>query len=163
MAETAFRVIGLTALTKSLASKSRKLDRRGGLGGPFHRAVIFLDGWIQRNFKGEGKLAMGGSGWKPLAPSTIRAREMGWGYYKPKTTNPQILKHKGFLMRRWKHDYNDRRAVIENWATSRGFYYGTAHDGGLGHLPERRILPKKEQVQKEINKIFGNWIKTSLK
>lgn len=163
MAETAFKIVNLRRFTNKIRSINRKLDKRGGIGGPFSQAVIFLDGWIQRNFKSDGRLAEGGSGWQPLAPSTKRAREKGWGYYKPATASPQILRHKGYLMRRWKHEYNDRRAVIENFATSKGFYYGTAHDEGTGNVPQRRILPQDHQVAGPIRKIFGKWIKTSLK
>lgn len=163
MAETAFKIVNLSQFTRRIRAKARKLEDRGRRGGPFHRSVIFLDGWIQKNFKSDGQLAMGAGGWQPLAPSTVKARERGWGYYKPKTSSAQILRHKGFLMRRWKHDYNDRRAVIENFATHKGFYYGPAHDEGTGRLPERRILPQKKQVEPQIAKIFGKWIRTSLR
>jgi len=163
MSESAFKIVNLRQFTNKIRRIHGKLEKRGSVGGPMHQAVIFLDGWIQRNFRDDGRLAMGGSGWKPLAPSTVKARERGWGYYKPKTSNPQILRHKGFLMRRWKHDYNDRRAVIENFATSKGYYYGVAHDEGRGNLPERRILPRNEQVATDIRKIFGRWVGTSLK
>ena len=163
MAQTAFKIVNLRQFTNRMRARLRRLEKRGARGGPFDRSVIFVKGWIQRNFKSDGRLAEGGSGWQPLAPSTKKARERGWGYYKPATENPQILRHKGFLMRRWKHDYNDRRAVVENFATNKGFYYGTAHDKGTGNVPKRQILPRKEQIAGDIKKIFGTWVRTSLR
>jgi phage gpG-like protein len=164
MAEAPFKIVGLKRLEKNMVSKRRKLLKRRGRGGPFHMAVIFLDAWIQRNFKSDGKKAMGGGGWKPLAPATIRARAEGWGDYK-KDSNPQILRNRGTLRQSWKHDYNNDRAIIENYATAKGstYYYGLAHDEGRGDLPERRILPQDKQIAKDIKKIFGYWIRTSLK
>ena len=164
MADTIFKIVNLKQFSARMKKKVRKLDKRGGAGGPYHMAVIYLDRWIQKNFDKDGKPAMGGSGWKPLAASTIRAREKGWGDYV-KDSSPQILRNRGTLKSRWKHDYNNRRAIIENFATAKGstYYYGLAHDEGRGHLPERRILPKEKQVSKKIKEIFGFWIRTSMK
>jgi hypothetical protein len=164
MSETVFKIVNQKQFQASISKKARLLKRQGGTGGPYHMAVIYLDRWIQKNFDSSGKMAMGGGGWKPLADSTMRAREKGWGYYKPKTANPQILRHKGFLKSRWKHDFNNRRGIVESYATAKGstYYYGVAHDEGKG-VPERRILPQEKQISKKIKEIFGFWIRSSMK
>jgi len=170
MADTAFKIVNAKQFQATISKKERLLKRQGGHGGPYHMAVIYLDGWIQRNFKQEGKLAMGGGGWKPLALSTqtaiARTARGGKGKKQVKLTHrPKILQDTGALRMKWRHDYNNRRAIIENYATAKGstYYYGVAHDEGRGHMPERRILPKEKQVAKKIKQIFGHWVRTSLK
>ncbi len=159
--DTIFKIINLKQVSRALTRKQTKLNKRSII---YKKAVIVVDRWIQKNFDKSGKMAMGGSGWKPLAPSTIRARAEGWGDYK-KMSRPQILRARGTLKRSWKSDWNNRRGIIESYATGKGstYYYGYAHHEGKGNLPERRILPKEKQIMPQIRKLFGKWIKTSLK
>lgn len=176
MAETAFKIVGLPELRQTVSKHERLLKHPGsgrgsygGKGGPFHRSVIYLDGWIQRNFKQEGKLAMGGSGWEPLKPSTLRkiAGTARGGAGKKQVLishRPKILQDTGKLRMSWRHDYNDKEAIIENYATAgnKNYYYGYAHQEGKGHLPVRRIIPEREQVESKIQKIFKLWIREVL-
>jgi phage gpG-like protein len=177
MSETAFKIVNQKQFTARMKKKASKLGKRGGTGGPYHMAVIYLDRWIQKNFDHDGKDAMPETGgWKKLAPATIRARRWGKkaliggtksavGRHKGMPAMPKILRNVGTLKKSWRHDYNNRRAIIENYATAKGstYYYGYAHDKGKGRLPERRILPKTKQVSKKIKEIFAFHIRTSMK
>jgi phage gpG-like protein len=165
MADTIFKIVNAKQFQASIRKKAKLLKRQGGTGGPYHMAVIYLDRWIQKNFDHDGRDAMPETGgWKKLSDVTLLARKKGWGDYV-KDSAPSILRNRGTLKKSWKHDYNNRRAIIENYATAKGstYYYGVAHDEGKGRLPERRILPKEKQVSKKIKEIFGHWIRTSMK
>jgi len=149
------KIINSKRLGRRFAVFYRKLDNRTLI---YKKAVILIHGWIQRNFKEDGGLAHPGKGWKSLRPETIWARQKGWGYYKPATIDPQILRHKGFLKSKWRQTYNRRHGKVESSVD-----YGLAHHEGKGNLPKRRILPTENQGDKLIKPLFGDWIRTSLK
>jgi hypothetical protein len=62
---------GLEQLRAGLERKRTALQHRGNA---FHQAVIVTDRWVQKNFQTEGQMAYPGSGWKPLAQSTIEGK-----------------------------------------------------------------------------------------
>ena len=90
---TLLKVVGINQVMEKMAKRRASLIDRKKVNG---WAIIAIDQWIQKNFEGEGKLAVGG--WQPLAPATI-ARRRGAGSVK-------ILQDTGALKGRWKHFYD---------------------------------------------------------
>ena len=149
------------------AALGRKQVALSHMGNPFHKAVILIDRWIQKNFQAEGKMAYPGQGWQPLAASTIAAR-LGQRRVKAAASKKgkaredatlKILQQNGWLRDRWKHYWNDKYAQIQS-----GVDYGIYHDSDQPRtkLPERKIIPTEKQIMPELLKIFGKHIETSL-
>lgn len=115
------------------------------------RAMIFIDQWIQRNFRSSGQMAMGGSGWKPLAESTKMRRRHGTN--KKRQGQVAILQDTGWLRRAWKHDFSPWRVAVQSMTP-----YGIYHDSDAPRkkLPQRRIVPRKKQVKDDIMRIYRN-------
>lgn len=139
---TALRVVGGSILARNMRTRATKLQDRKA---PNARAVIYVDGWIQKNFKSQGKPV---GGWKPLAPATVAQRRKG---------SSTILQDIGDLKKKWRHFWNNRTGWLKSAVP-----YGGYHDKGEG-VPKRQILPDKKQVMPAIKKIFGKFVETSLK
>ena len=119
-------------------------------------AVTYVDKWIQDNFKTDGKKAHGRE-WKELAPSTLLWKA---NRKRKPTQNPQILRDTGYLKDRWKHLFSHSMAAIQS-----GVPYGVYHDSDLPRrkLPQRKILPRYQQVWPDIKKIFRLFLRKVLK
>lgn len=152
MADWLVKIVGQSKLKAAMSKRQRRLNRRTSIN---RRAIVLVDRWIQKNFETEGKKAIPGQGWKPLAPATIKARRSGTSSGLPKA---RILQDTGQLKTRWKHRYNSREAVLQS-----GVKYGIYHEEGTSRIPKRRILPLESQIMPDIMKLYGKWVKTSLK
>jgi phage gpG-like protein len=126
------------------------------------KVTAYIGKWIQENFKSQGRKAIGGSGWKPLSELTIAMRGKGIG-----SGSPQILVDIGDLKNRWKRFYTDQDAFIES-----GVDYGWKHEHGDRHntwmgfpapIPQRKILPIKNQVWDGVKKIYKIFLGKVLK
>lgn len=102
-------------------------------------AAIYLDSWVQRNFKTSGKNV---GGWKPLAAG---GRFKG-GKFDP---NAKVLMDTGRLRLSFNPYSTNATAGIFS-----GLKYAEAHEKGLKGLPERRMLPIKKEVIGPIKKIY---------
>jgi hypothetical protein len=122
------------------------------------RAVAFIDSWIQRNFRDEGKTAMGGTGWQPLAPSTIEGRRKGKN--KSLAGTVKILQDRGWLRGKWKHLYTPEKIAVQS-----SMDYGHYHDSDepRARLPQRRIVPRVKQVRKQLMEIYRKHMVEALK
>jgi len=135
---------------KDLAKKGDKvrgsLNKRREINA---KAVVLLDRWIQKNFQTQGKLAEGGSGWKPLKEATILRRRKG-----PRPGSPKILQDTGTMKSRWKHIWSAKLAGIQS-----GVNYSKFHDKGTRRgLPRRKITPMRKQIWPEVVKLYGKWM-----
>jgi len=141
-------VKGVRALQRRLKKMKGGISDRRKLNA---QIVVVLDRWIQKNFQQQGKLAHSGRGWKALAPATIAQR-------RKKGAGAKILQDTGQLRSRWKHQWTSKFAKVQS-----GVPYSEIHHEGLGHIPERRILPTESQIRPEVLKVFGKYIKTVIK
>ena len=140
-----YKIEGLKLLAKKAQEVKSSLAKRREINA---RAVILLDRWIQRNFQTQGKMAMGGGGWKPLKKATIKQRRGK----SPKSV--KILQDTGTMRRRWKHIWSARLAGIQS-----GVNYSAYHDRGVrGRLPKRKILPTRQQIWIEVRTLYGKWM-----
>lgn len=151
MADFAIKMVGLNLLQRNMLRRQNTLKNRRKANA---QAVAILDRWVQKNFEGEGKLAMGGKGWRPLSPSTLLAREKGYGIYKGHaSSNPRILQNVGNLKTQWKHFFTHKIGKLQSQMD-----YGMSHHKGVGRLPVRRILPLDRQIKPKLRKHF-EWFK----
>ena len=154
-----FQFIGSKAFKKFLTEKENKLKRQRNVN---KKAIVYLDKWIQDNFKSQGRKAEGGSGWKELAPVTIEARQAraraGTGAAPMRA--PQILINNATLKGRWKHLYTHTQAAIQS-----GVHYGVYHDSDdpRKKLPQRKILPRKKQVWPDLKTIYKRFLNEVLR
>jgi len=145
------KMVGMKAFQQAMKNRLKKLkDRRKVYG----RAVVIIDRWIQKNFQQEGKLAMGGGGWKSLAAATIEQRRKG----KKSRFGTKILQDRGWLRDKWKKTWTARYGAVQSKMD-----YSEGHHKGLGHLPERRILPTEKQMMPELTKVFEHFVSVSIK
>jgi hypothetical protein len=110
-------------------------------------ALAVVDRWIQKNFESEGTKV---GGWQALKKATIKRRR--------KQTST-ILQDTGWLKRSWVYEVGRLEAVLKEGSkkgkkaigkTIHEAFYGAFHDKGAGALPERRILPHPEEIEKDV-------------
>lgn len=88
--------------------------------------------WIDDNFRGEGKLSVGG--WGPLKAATIARRRKG---------SSQILQDTGRLKGSFDTlDIGDTYVVVGS-----RLRYAATHNFGRGSIPARRMLPDRGQAK----------------
>lgn len=166
----AFTVIGLDNVSRSLKRKAAKISNPALF---YEQAVVHIDKWIQKNFTTQGKKAYPGTGWKPLAPQTILAREKGWGYYRKPTKKRNILMYDGWLKKSWHHTWNRKEgAVFQTDEEEGGAGYGIFHDQGepvsstkknKQGVPQRKITPTEKMIMPDIMKLLKFWVRDILK
>lgn len=118
------------------------------LGTAHAKVAIFLDSWVQRNFRSQGALV---GGWAPLRAGGRRKRN---GVFDPEA---KVLQDTGRL-----------RLSFVPFATGRivgigsDVPYSKKHEQGLEGLPVRRMLPKQREVSKDVRRIYEQHVKRSL-
>lgn len=119
----------------------REAARRiGDLTPAYKRASVFLDQWVQRNFKTEGALV---GGWPPFA--------MG-GRFVPGhgiDAAAKLLQDTGRLRLSFKPFATRRNAGIRSELP-----YAEAHEKGTKRLPQRRMLPERSEVEDDLEDIL---------
>lgn len=143
------KTIGGAAVLRRITRSKAKLQNRSTM---FKAATVFVQGWIQKNFKSDGRMSMGGRGWKKLKASTIKARRKGGAGAK-------ILRDMGTLRQSFKATYNNVSGVVFN-----NLPYANTHNYGdkSRNIPERRMMPLRKQVLKELKAISKRFIKRSI-
>lgn len=121
-------------------------------------ASIFLDRWVQQNFKGEGSNV---GGWENfLYGGRITPKKKGGvlgkdgRYVKP---SAKLLQDSGNLRKSFHPFYDSKSAGIGSKLP-----YAKAHDQGEGHMIQRRILPEDSDVQAGLKNIYGKHVRTAL-
>ena len=120
-------------------------------------ASIFLDQWVQINFKGEGSLV---GKWQPfvkggrvLTKNTKPQRSSG----KKIDNSAKLLQDHGTLRSSFRPFYDSRVAGIGSKLP-----YAKTHDQGLGNAIERRMLPVDKEVQTQLRRMYGKHVRVAL-
>ena len=116
------------------------------------KAVAVVDRWVQENFKTEGGNV---GGWVPLKKQTIDRRRKGKG-----SGSAKMLQDVGWLRSKWRHIVTDDAAILRS-----GVGYGIYHDSDKprSKLPQRRILPKRDEIWPRIKQLFEEHIRNALR
>lgn len=129
----------------SVSELTSKLNRRRkeltDFSIPFKKAAIFLDKWVEQNFKTEGGKV---GGWKPFAHGG-RVTEKGID------ENAKLLQDTRRLRMSYLPFANKKTAGIGSDVS-----YSVKHEKGLDGTPQRRMLPKKREVIDDVRKIMNN-------
>lgn len=123
-------------LKKELGARHKKLSTFKHV---HKKAAIFLDQWVQRNFKSEGGNV---GGWKPFA---IGGR---WLKGTGLDTTAKLLQDTGRLRLSYLPFATKRNAGIGSELP-----YSIVHEHGLG-VPVRRVLPVDKDVRGAILSMF---------
>lgn len=143
------KVIVKPTLEQLEARNKRRKDKLSKMENAFQPASVYLDRWVQTNFKSEGGNV---GGWEPFK---LGGRRLKGGGIDP---SAKLLQDTGRL-----------RASFFPFATRRDggiasdLPYAKVHHKGEGRLPERRLLPKKAEVIDKIRKIFKTFIGRAIK
>ena len=169
-----FNITGIDAVRLTLKLIEKDINEKKK---PYKRALAILDRWVQENFKTEGGKV---GGWAPLAVSTFYGGIKGKhvtrtgisAEMKRHILNRKILQQKGFLKRNWKHIVTlDECALVSTAAGGKNNYlYGSVHNTGTNKagrnkktvIPQRRILPKDEEIWPKLMKCFDEHIAEAL-
>lgn len=144
----------MTVLMKMLpaASVVKKLleAKRAGIANTlpaYKKASIFLDKWVQENFKTEGGKV---GGWVPFS---LYTREM-IRRYDPERSPAKLLQKTGRLRASFQPFFNSKNAGIGS-----DLPYAKTHEEGFGNIPMRRMLPKRPEVIGDLNRIISDHVK----
>lgn len=139
------------------AFKKRLKEARENLSNnlPAMRQVaVFLDQWVQRNFMGKGSKV---GGWEPYT--------YGGRLTTKKKSNAQSVDGRRYV--------NGAAMLLQDTGVLRHSFlpfirlgvagigsdlpYSEPHEKGEG-VPQRRLLPKEEEVRVDVKEILDNWI-----
>ena len=108
----------------------------------YRRSAVYLDQWVQRNFRTEGG-AVGG--WEPFA----RGGRPDDGKIDQ---SAKLLQDTGALRLSFRPFATKKNAGIGS-----DLDYSELHEEGIG-VPQRRMLPKREEVRQPIRDILDQYV-----
>ncbi len=117
---------------------------------PNQRVMVYLDGWVQRNFKTEGGKV---GGWVPLAAGgRWKTTAAGVRKFDP---DAKILQDTGRLRLSFVPFERDRGNVV---GIGSDVPYSEKHEYGEGNLPQRRMLPRRSEIIEDVRRIFSQFV-----
>lgn len=141
------------ALSKINQRLGLTLKKIQDIAVPHKKVSIYLDRWVQDNFKTQGERV---GGWAPLK---IGGRWKGRGDSRKFQAQPpaKTLQDTGRLRSSFEPFSSAANAGIGS-----DLPYSKPHNEGAGSLPVRRMLPKKNEVIADVERIFDEHVKTSI-
>lgn len=126
----------------------KRLDKLKNAHPAYKKAAVYLDRWVQTNFKTEGGNV---GGWLPLKAG---------GRYGPKgfDTTASVLQDTGRLRLSFLPFATNKNAGIGS-----DLLYSRTHDRGDDGVPQRRMLPKRDEVIDGLHDILDGHVKDSIK
>lgn len=119
---------------KRYQEAARKLE---DLNPTMKKVSVYLDQWVQRNFQTQGGKV---GGWQPFVESNPRIAQ---------DPSAKLLQDTGALRRSFLPF-----ATGDNAGIGSDLPYSEPHNAGWGHLPQRRLLPKKTEVNDDVSDII---------
>jgi hypothetical protein len=142
MVQLSFTVQGHKQMARNLRVFAKDL---GDLREFFTDAIEIIGTRSDELFSREGSNVEKANTWAPLAPSTIKARQKRWGYYKASPSRPGVL--------RWTGNMQENRTIkIQSDKASLTFNAKQAvyHQGGGGSLSRRVVVDLSNPTNKAI-------------
>lgn len=155
-----FTVDGVTQLSRNLRVTIDQIQHPADF---FQDALTIIEARVNQVFAEQGQSLEHGPAWPALAPSTQKARDRRWGYYKNTPSNPSILRWTGNLQDNRTKTVNDDGGEIA-WQEP----YAIFHQRGDGGKPPQRMFVDVDNLtaaevmralQTHLNRetgIFGN-------
>ena len=133
-----------SAIAKSVKAAEKDLKNQRG---PYKKASLLLDQWVQQNFKTEGGKV---GGWKSF--DRMNRRWLA-------DPSAKLLQDTGRLRSTFRPFASTRNAGIGSFLK-----YSKPHDQGTRHIPQRRILPEKyREVKPIVETVWNKHIKDSFR
>lgn len=142
------QIIVKPTLKQVRARNQRRLKELRKTKNPNQKVAVFLDQWVQDNFKSEGGKV---GGWAPLKAGGRRVK----GVFD---STAKILQDTGRLRISFLPFASKTNAGIGS-----DIPYAKKHEEGEGALPVRRMLPKKAEVLRTIRALYNGHIKRTFK
>lgn len=132
---------GVKALRKLAKSSNKAAAALRDMRPAMKQVSVFLDAWVQRNFKTEGGNV---GGWKPFAAG---------GRYVDGVldTSAKMLQHIGDLKKSYHPFYSSNNAGIGSKLP-----YAETHEEGIG-VPARRMVPEGPDVAPQVRDILASY------
>lgn len=121
------------------SSLAHKMEPIHDMSGAMYRCSVYLDRWVQTNFRTQGG---GVGGW---APFKLGGRPTSGGGLD---TAAKLLQDTGRLKASFIPFHGKFNAGIKS-----DLDYASTHEKGKG-VPQRRMLPKRSEVNQDLLKIF---------
>jgi len=118
---------------------------------PHRQIAVFLDRWVQQNFRTEGGEV---GGWQPFA---IGGRWVGRGSTRRFDPAAKLLQDTGRLRASYESFYSARDAGIGS-----NLDYAEPQNDGTRTLPARRMIPRKEEVADDVRGIYRRHVDRAL-
>lgn len=122
------------------------------------RVSVYLDQWVQRNFKSEGGNVGSWTPFKYGGRITTKAKATGKSDGRYINASAKLLQDAGHLRISFLPGVREGEAYIGS-----DLPYSRYHEEGTAKLPQRRMLPNQDDVKGQVSTIFDNWIVASLK
>lgn len=142
MVQLTFTVQGHTQMARNLRVFAKDI---GDLRDFFSEALDIIAARSDELFASEGSKVEKANPWAPLAPSTIKARERRWGYYKRTPSRPGVLRWTGNLQENKTMTIQTSKASL-SWNAP----YAVYHQGGGGNLSRRVVVDLSNPTNKMI-------------
>lgn len=115
---------------------------------PFTGIQVYLDAWVQRNFKTEGGKV---GGWEKLAAG---------GRWKTSASGKSVFDSSAKILQDTGRLRLSFVSFVKYDSVSIGsdIPYSKKHEEGQNGLPVRRMLPKYTEISKDVKKIFNLYI-----
>ena len=143
---------------KQAKQKTDKVFKALDLGRVNKAASIFLDQWVQKNFKTEGGKV---GGWEPflyggrLTPKKAGGEKgKGGKYINPSS---KLMMDSGALRSSF-HPFSNKKVA----GIGSKLPYSKKHDQGEDGMIQRRLLPEDGEVQTELKRMYGTHVRTAL-
>ncbi len=132
MPQVTFSVNGHVQVSRNLRLTA---DRIQHLAPFFRDAIGLIEARTNQIFADQGRSVEKANTWAPLAPSTLKARERGWGYYKNTPNNPSVLRWTGAMQEARVKNVNDSFGQLQFTDPKAAW-----HQEGNGGRPPRRVI-----------------------
>lgn len=130
----------LPQVVAALKKRAREmLDR----SVPNAQVAVVLDRWVQANFRGEGDLV---GGWTPFA------RGGRWVPGVGLDTSARLLQDTGALRASFRAFWDSDVVGIGS-----DLHYSAYHEDGTNFLPQRRMLPREDDVRDEVLGVYQSY------
>ena len=155
---TSITITGGGSVDQARAKIKQVREQLGNNSVPMRQVAVFLDQWVQRNFRSSGGNV---GGWRPFRDGgrwiTVQTKKNKAGGRRL-DPSAKLLMDTGRLRLSFLPGVSGGCAYIGS-----DLPYAKFHDEGTARLPQRRILPKAEEVQADVVKIIDGWIAVRLK